>query len=1080
MSRTFRIGVQIAAADPFWVQVREAVYQAAQQPEVDFFPLDVIDPYALSADEHLGFVEELLAQEIDALISLDLPESLAQRALHLGIPVINLVESDLRHPLFVSPYGLYDIAREISLFLAQKLAGRGRLLVVGGLMFHRGEDGRSRLSGVADALRSYPALAWRHLPSLWTYESAAEQIRQTAWPDGEHFDALFGFSDSLALGGRDAGRALGLLDERALVAGINGDPLALAAILEGSMTATVQTSPTDIGRQAVDLACRAARKQPLPPHFSYKPLFVTAENVGEVAVQKLAAIARLPSLLIGDSRRQAQARLAQLETGLKINQQVGAQLDRQRLLREIANLIRVSYGYDVVQAFLWDEATRILTRPEADGASRQQRIPLDDAGLLAEALSRSQAVFIPDTHHSHRFSVDPAWPETRSRVIVPIRLGDETLGLLDLHSRVPRQHARQDLIGLQSLADQLGIALRNAELYHAAVAARADAEKADQIKTRLLANVSHELRTPLNVVLGYASAALATPNPYQAELPAALRRDLQQIFNSGEHLLRLINDLLDLSRAEINALDLFPELIEPRRFLEEAFHSLADSLPAKREVAWRLELPERLPAIQADPVRLRQILLNLLSNAYKFTASGEIVLGAEAAPPHLHIWVRDSGLGIPPALQEKIFEPFVTSQQDRRPDQGVGLGLTITRRLVLLHGGSLSVDSQPGRGSVFHVHLPLPGPGAPTPTPAEDARPALVVIGADDPPPASIIEFGQRQGWAIRRLQPQADLAAALTALRPAALAWDLTGAGLEDWSLIQKIRAMPHLAQLPFILYDAGQPAALVPGLGLTDFLVKPFGQETLVDTLSAMRPATGPGQVLIVDDDPQTRDLYARLVAEALPGYALRVAEDGQAALDQLAQSTPALVILDLMMPGVDGFTVLEKLRTNPATRQVPVVVLSGRALSLDDVRRLDQMYVTFHSKGLLSEAETATALQQALAGVEALPQPTSLAVKQAIAYLQHNHRRAISRQELAAAVGVSKDYLSHIFKQELGLSPWEYLTRYRVQQAKTLLSGTPASVTAIALQVGFDDLSYFNRVFRKHAGCSPTTYRERAAQR
>lgn len=451
MSRTLRIGVQIAAADPLWVQVREAVHQAVRQPEVDSFPLDVIDPYALSADEHLGFVEELLAQGIDALISLDLPESLAQRALQLGIPVINLVESDLRHPLFVSPYGLYDIAREISLFLAQKLAGRGRLLVVGGLMFHRGEDGRSRLSGVADALQSYPTLAWRHLPSLWTYASAAEQVRQTAWPAGEHFDALFGFSDSLALGGRDAGRALGLLDERALVVGINGDPLALAAILEGSMTATVQTSPTDIGSQAVDLACRAALKQPLPPHFSYKPLFVTAENVGEVAVQKLAAIASLPSLLIGDSRRQAQARLAQLETGLKINQQVGAQLDRQRLLREIANLIRVSYGYDIVQAFLWDEATRILTLPEADGASRQQRLPLDDAGLLAEALSRSQAVFIPDTHHSHRFSVDPAWPETRSRVIVPIRLGEKTLGLLDLYSRVPRQHARQDLIGLQSI-----------------------------------------------------------------------------------------------------------------------------------------------------------------------------------------------------------------------------------------------------------------------------------------------------------------------------------------------------------------------------------------------------------------------------------------------------------------------------------------------------------------------------------------------------------------------------------------------------------------------------------------------------
>jgi AraC-like DNA-binding protein len=180
------------------------------------------------------------------------------------------------------------------------------------------------------------------------------------------------------------------------------------------------------------------------------------------------------------------------------------------------------------------------------------------------------------------------------------------------------------------------------------------------------------------------------------------------------------------------------------------------------------------------------------------------------------------------------------------------------------------------------------------------------------------------------------------------------------------------------------------------------------------------------------------------------------------------------------VVGFTVLERLRANPATRQVPVVVMSGRTLTAEDVHRLDQMYVTFHSKGLLSEAEAAAALQQALAGGEALPQPTSLVVKQAIAYLQQNHQRAISRQELAAAVGVSKDYLSHIFKQELGLSPWDYLTRYRVQQAKARLRETHASVTAIALQSGFDDLSYFNRVFRKQVGCSPTTYRERATRR
>jgi AraC-like DNA-binding protein/FixJ family two-component response regulator len=354
----------------------------------------------------------------------------------------------------------------------------------------------------------------------------------------------------------------------------------------------------------------------------------------------------------------------------------------------------------------------------------------------------------------------------------------------------------------------------------------------------------------------------------------------------------------------------------------------------------------------------------------------------------------------------------------------------------------------------------------------------LIVISSTDAPPA-IRELSQRQGWVIQTVDAEARLLQLLNTLRPAALAWDLAHAHLSDWSLIQKIRGLPQLAQLPFILYGAEHAASPGLGIGLTNFVVKPVGRQTLLDTLNALRPSGIAGQVLIVDDDPQARDLYAQVVSQAFPGATVQTAEDGAAALARLAESTPTLVILDLTMPNVDGFAVLEAMRADPATRRVPVVVMSGRALSFEDVRRLDHMYVTFHSKALLSPDEAAAAFHRALAGAGALPPQTSLVVKHAIAYLQQNYHRAISRQELAATVGVSKDYLSHIFQQELGLSPWEYLTRYRVQQAKTLLYRTHESVTAIAAQVGFDDLSYFNRVFRKHVGCSPTAYRDRSAE-
>ena len=1076
MPRILRIGVHIGVEDPFWVQVREAVYQRAQLQAVDVFPIDWDSLHTLAADEQLSLIDELLTQEIDALICSDWPRNLALGTLQAEIPIVHLTESDLRQPLFISPLGLYDIAHNIGLFLAKQLDGQGRVLIIGGLMHRLGEDGASRIAGITDALRNEPGIDLRHVPSLWTYESAYREVRSAAWQPGEHFDAVFGLSDSLALAGRDAGRELGLLDSRSLIVGINGDPLALAAILDGSMTATVQTSTAEIAEHAVTLACQAAQRLPLPAHFSYEPRFVTAQNVSEVAVHKLIAIADLPNQLIGDNRRQSQQRLTQLETSLKINQQVGSMLDRRQLSHAIANLIRINYGYDVVLLFLWDAAARTLNLEQSDEARGERRGALDDAGLLAEALSHNQPIFIPDTHHSHRFPPDPAWPEMRSRLIVPIRLGATTLGLLDLHSRAPRQHGRQDLIGLQSLADQLGVAMRNAELYSEAVQARATAEKADQIKTRLLANVSHELRTPLNVILGYASAALASPNPYQAELPPPMVRDLRQIYTSGEHLLRIINDLLDISRAEINELDLFPEMIDTRALLEDVFRGMAEGLSIHPEVAWRLQIPDRLPPIQADPVRLRQILLNLLSNARKFTSRGEIALGAEVAPPYLHLWVLDTGLGIPLDLQERIFEPFATRLQSRRRAEGVGLGLSITRRLIVLHGGTITLESQPGQGSTFHVYLPLGSPGSQPTSPREGANPVLVVISAEDPPPSAIVALSQRLGWAIQHLHAQADLPSILATLQPAALAWDLANASLNDWSLAQKIRALPQLAQLPFILYGAEQPAALGTGMGLTNYLVKPLSQQTILKTIDALRASVVPGPVLIVDDDPQARELYTQLVLQAFPGYPIQAAENGAVALRQLAEMTPSLVILDLMMPEVDGFTVLEVIRRRPATRDVPVVVMSGRTLSFDDVRRLDHMYVTFQSKDLLSEDETVQAFHRALASADSLPPQTSLVVKHAIAYLQQNHQRPISRQELAAAIGVSKDYISHIFSQELGISPWEYLSRYRIQQAKTLLRHTHASITTVAQQAGFEDLSYFNRVFRKHVGCSPTAYRER----
>jgi len=615
-------------------------------------------------------------------------------------------------------------------------------------------------------------------------------------------------------------------------------------------------------------------------------------------------------------------------------------------------------------------------------------------------------------------------------------------------------------------------AIQGALLFDEIQQARLTAEKADRIKTRLLANVSHELRTPLNIILGYTQNLLASQ-----ELEPSLHNDLQNIQDHAEHQLRVINDLLDLSRAEIDELDLALELIDPRPLLDEAFHSIADH-NANPNLEWRLDLPLRLPLIRADAVRLRQILLNLLSNARKFTESGQVALGAEVAPPYVHFWVSDTGWGILPEQQERIFEPFVTMEHNRRISGGIGLGLSITRHLVALHGGKMTLDSETGKGSKFHIYLPLPALEQDR-TSSENSQPVLLLLSTSGQPAAEVLAICQRQNLQICLVSNLDELDAALSNTRPLTVAWDLTDARPGDWNLVRRLRHHPTTCLSPFILYgqlpESDSPTPTL-AFGMTGFVAKSPNPQTLLETVNALCPANSTGPILIVDDDPEVRAAHQALVEQGLPGCAIRVAENGETALEAMASEVPALVLLDLVMPGLGGADVLDRMRADPRLRQVPVVILSSKLLSLEDVKRLEHhARVTLQSKGIWSEAETLSALNRALFGAENLPAQTSGLVKRAVAYLHQNYSRPLSRWEIAEAIGVSEDYLTRVFNRELEISPWDYLNRYRILQAQALLHHTARSIAEVAHQVGFKDQAYFSRVFSKQVGQSPQAFRE-----
>lgn len=747
-------------------------------------------------------------------------------------------------------------------------------------------------------------------------------------------------------------------------------------------------------------------------------------------------------------------------------------------LREIGTSLLMTFDVERLADALSESLPRLgvasayLALYEEADPDRQTRADRQNARLVLARTEKGRAALPAGgiAYPSRQLVPREYLPRTRryELVVEPLHFHERRIGFA-VFEIGPRDGAVYE-----SLRGYLASALKGALLFSEARGARLAAEKADLIKTRLLANVSHELRAPLDVIIRRASAAgdsLTAGGARADRSHQSLEEDLTVIRGSAEHQLRVIDDLLDLSRAEIDELDLSLELLDPRPIIGEAFDGFAQRAGEGQAVRWRLDAPDRLPLVRADPVRLRQILINLLANARAATKSGSVTLTAEVAPPGLRVSVADTGPGIPAEMKEWIFEPFASAERGDRRGRGIGLGLSIASRLTSLHGGTLTVESEEGKGSVFHLWLPLPDLSGRVVPEQGEKEPVLLLISHEEEPPEEIEGFCRRRGLAIRHLRAEADWEAQLGEVRPAALAWDLREAGPGDWPLIRRLRRHPLLLQTPMVLYaGASNPAA-----GLTGVLPKSAAQGSLLELIDALAPRASAGPLLIVEDDPEQRGSYEALVREGLPGVRVLQAGDGEEALRAMREEAPCLVLLDLMMPRMDGFALLDAMRADPRLTHVPVVILTHKSLDDADIRRLEaHAQVTLQSKGIWSDAETVAALNRSLFGTECLPPHTGALVKRAAAWLARNHASAVSRWKLAEAVSASEDYLSRIFHRELGLSPWEYLNRYRIRRAEELLRVTSESVKAIARTVGFRDQAYFARVFRKVTGRSPQEFR------
>ena len=501
--------------------------------------------------------------------------------------------------------------------------------------------------------------------------------------------------------------------------------------------------------------------------------------------------------------------------------------------------------------------------------------------------------------------------------------------------------------------------------------ANAALKEANRHKSVFLANMSHELRTPLNAIIGF-SELLTDARDGQFD-DATQKRFIGQILTSGKHLLGLINDILDLSKVEAGQMELRLQTVSVAEAVDQVIKTV-EPLVAKKNITLRSN-PHSVEQVLADAGKLKQMLLNLVSNAIKFTPEGgTVTIDVRRGRDTVQFAVADTGIGIAPADQKQIFQEF--HQIDHGPGrkhEGTGLGLALTRRFALLHGGDVDVTSRVNKGSVFTLTLPLRGAGTPR---VEHASPAakngdgtgpLVLVVEDDPAAAELLT---RQlvdaGYRTELARTGTEALAKARQLQPAAITLDIILPEVDGWEVITQLKSDQSTSGIPIVVVSVVDNPELGISLGAIDYFVKPVDGRELVKRLSGFHLERTPGKdeirVLVVDDEPANRTWLAKTLEPA--GFTVVPASGGREAI-QLARSIkPDFVVLDLMMPEVTGFDVVEALRADESTRDVPIMVLTATNLTEADKRLLNGRVSQILSRGSLPNSDIVGMLKRVVA--------------------------------------------------------------------------------------------------------------------
>jgi len=521
---------------------------------------------------------------------------------------------------------------------------------------------------------------------------------------------------------------------------------------------------------------------------------------------------------------------------------------------------------------------------------------------------------------------------------------------------------------VQQFMSAVVAALDRARLLERIKQANTNLTEANRHKSVFLASMSHELRTPLNAILGF-SELLIDANEGQFP-PATRKRFLEQIHSSGKHLLGLINDILDLSKIEAGQMELRVQQVTVAEIVTQVAATV-EPLTAQKKIELRVA-EDSAGDITADAGKVKQMLLNLVSNAVKFTPEGGVVtIGTRRLDSTVELTVTDTGIGIAKQDQDRIFHEF--QQVDSgvgRSQPGTGLGLTLTRRFARLHGGDVRLESLPDQGSVFTITLPITSVHGHQATvdaldsfSVGDASRPLVLVVEDDPAAAELLtrQLG-RAGFATDVARTGTEALKKALDRKPAAITLDILLPDLDGWEVLTRLKREAATSDIPVVVVSVVDNPELGIALGALDYFVKPVPAQELISRLSRFkfgRKAGDKPRILIVDDEPANREWLKRILEPA--GFAVIQARGGREAIDLTRSRKPDLVMLDLMMPEVTGFDVVEALRADEGTKSTPIMVLTAKHLTEADIRQLNGHVSTILKRGSTGASDLLGLLRQ-----------------------------------------------------------------------------------------------------------------------